>query len=75
MAIKYPKCQTDNPDKLKFCSECGTKSTSVDTPDESFIRTLEPPVEKLLSWEDADPGIAETGKIMDRMDKFKGSRD
>ena len=25
MAIKCPKCQTDNPDTLKFCGECGTR--------------------------------------------------
>ncbi|MGD9346504.1 MAG: zinc ribbon domain-containing protein [Candidatus Aminicenantes bacterium] len=25
MAIKCPKCQTDNPDTLKFCGECGTQ--------------------------------------------------
>ncbi|KPJ70282.1 hypothetical protein AMJ44_00120 [candidate division WOR-1 bacterium DG_54_3] len=25
MAIKCPKCQTDNPDTIKFCGECGTQ--------------------------------------------------
>ncbi len=25
MAVKCPKCQTDNPDTLKFCGECGTQ--------------------------------------------------
>jgi hypothetical protein len=25
LAIKCPKCHSDNPDTLKFCGECGTK--------------------------------------------------
>jgi|GEM_PF-5707047 len=29
MAVKYPKCQTDNPDTQKFCGECGTQLKSV----------------------------------------------
>ncbi len=28
MANKCPKCQTDNPDTLKFCGECGTQLPS-----------------------------------------------
>ncbi len=30
MAIKCPKCQTDNPDTLKFCGECGTQLISTE---------------------------------------------
>jgi serine/threonine protein kinase/tetratricopeptide (TPR) repeat protein len=29
MAIKCPKCNTDNPDRVKFCGECGTLLRSV----------------------------------------------
>ena len=47
MAVRCPKCQFENPDTVKFCSECGTQLTSVETPDESFTRTLETPVEVL----------------------------
>ncbi|UCG93730.1 MAG: zinc ribbon domain-containing protein [Candidatus Aerophobus sp.] len=25
MAVKCPKCQSDNPDTKKFCGECGTQ--------------------------------------------------
>jgi serine/threonine protein kinase/Tfp pilus assembly protein PilF len=28
MAIECPKCQTENPDTLKFCGECGTRLPS-----------------------------------------------
>ncbi len=30
MAIKCPKCQTNNPDTLKFCGECGTQLPSLE---------------------------------------------
>jgi len=33
MAIKCPKCNTDNPDTVKFCGECGTLLGSVQGPD------------------------------------------
>jgi serine/threonine protein kinase/Flp pilus assembly protein TadD len=33
MAIKCPKCRTDNPDTVKFCGECGTLLGSVWGPD------------------------------------------
>ncbi|MBN2266117.1 MAG: zinc ribbon domain-containing protein, partial [Candidatus Aminicenantes bacterium] len=25
MAVRCPKCHTDNPDALKYCGECGTR--------------------------------------------------
>ena len=33
MAIKCPKCNTDNPESVKFCGECGTLLGSVRGPD------------------------------------------
>ncbi len=43
MTIECPKCQTSNPDTVKFCGECGTKfDVDVDP-----TRTLETPTEDL----------------------------
>jgi serine/threonine-protein kinase len=47
MTTQCPKCKAENPDESKFCNECGTQINSVETPDESFTRTLETPVEDL----------------------------
>jgi serine/threonine-protein kinase len=47
MTTQCPKCKAKNPDESKFCNECGTQITSLETPDESFTRTLETPVEDL----------------------------
>lgn len=34
MSIKCPNCQTNNPDSLKFCGNCGTDlSSSIDIPE------------------------------------------
>ncbi len=46
MAAKCPKCQTDNPDEMKFCGECGSPLTlSKEIP---VTRTLETPTEELV---------------------------
>ena len=46
MAIKCPKCQTDNPDTQKFCGECATPLlTPRDIP---TTETLETPKEELI---------------------------
>ena len=45
MAVKCPKCQTDNPDTLKFCGECGTPLEA----DVVHTKTLEIPTEKLTT--------------------------
>jgi tetratricopeptide (TPR) repeat protein len=37
--MKCPKCETDNPESLKFCGECGTQLTAV----KSDIPSGEPP--------------------------------
>ncbi len=45
MAIKCPKCQTNNPDTLKFCGECGTQL--LPTKEIHVTETLETPKEEL----------------------------
>ncbi len=45
MSIKCPKCNTDNPDTLKFCGECGTQLPSLK--DIEITETLETPKEAL----------------------------
>lgn len=44
MAIKCPKCQTDNPDTQKFCGECATPLQP--TQDIGVTKTIETPVEE-----------------------------
>lgn len=47
MAIKCPKCQTDNPDTQKFCGECATPlHPSKEIP---VTKTLETPKEELTT--------------------------
>jgi len=44
MGIKCPKCQTDNPDTLKFCGECGTQlipTEEVSAPTETLEAAME----------------------------------
>jgi serine/threonine protein kinase/tetratricopeptide (TPR) repeat protein len=45
--MKCPKCQSDNPDTLKFCGECGTQLLSAEEAQASQTKTLETPVEEL----------------------------
>jgi len=45
MTNKCPKCQTDNPDTLKFCGECGTQLPSLK--DIDVTETIETPKEEL----------------------------
>jgi len=45
--MKCPKCNSDNPDTLKFCGECGTKLDLSDDAQISFTKTLETPREEL----------------------------
>jgi serine/threonine protein kinase/tetratricopeptide (TPR) repeat protein len=47
VAIKCPKCQSENPDNKQFCGDCGTKLTPIEEVQPSFTKTLETPVEKL----------------------------
>lgn len=47
MAIKCPKCQTDNPDTQKFCGECTTPLQP--SKDIEVTETLETPKEELTS--------------------------
>ncbi len=43
--MKCPKCNTDNPDTLKFCGECGTQLPSIE--EIEVTETLETPMEEL----------------------------
>ena len=45
MANECPKCQTNNPDTLKFCGECGTPLTA----DVVHTKTIETPTEELTT--------------------------
>jgi serine/threonine protein kinase len=47
VAHTCPKCQTNNPDSLKFCGECGTPLTGIDRVEISQTRTLQPPPQSL----------------------------
>jgi serine/threonine protein kinase/lipopolysaccharide biosynthesis regulator YciM len=47
VAIKCPKCQTDNPDTQKFCGECATPLPS--PKDIAVTETLETPKEELTT--------------------------
>ena len=65
--MKCPKCQTENPDKRKFCRECGAKLLSIcpqcgaeNPPDDKFCgdcghSLVEPSV--------ASPGRASVGQV------------
>ena len=45
MAVECPKCQTKNPDTLKFCGECGTPLP--DAKKAVHTKTIETPTEEL----------------------------
>ena len=47
MANKCPKCETNNPDTLKFCGECGTQLP--DMKDIQVTETIETPKEELTT--------------------------
>ena len=47
MINKCPKCNTNNPDTLKFCGECGTQLTPSDEVSPSITKTLETPITRL----------------------------
>jgi serine/threonine protein kinase len=47
MAVKCPKCQTDNPSDSKYCKECATPLFTSRDIDFSHTKTLETPVEEL----------------------------
>jgi serine/threonine protein kinase/Tfp pilus assembly protein PilF len=47
VAITCPKCNTENPDTVKFCGECGTQLISPEGPHVSKTLTLETRAERL----------------------------
>ncbi|MGD9347568.1 MAG: zinc ribbon domain-containing protein, partial [Candidatus Aminicenantes bacterium] len=47
MAIKCPKCKSENPDDSIYCSKCATPLSSDEHDQASFTKTLLTPVEDL----------------------------
>ncbi len=47
--MKCPKCESDNPDSVKFCGECGTNITSAEEAQPSITKTIETPREELTT--------------------------
>jgi len=45
--MKYPKCQTYNPDTKQFCGDCGTQLSPVEEGSPSITKTLETPTTRL----------------------------
>jgi serine/threonine protein kinase/Tol biopolymer transport system component len=43
VAIRCPKCQTNNPDTSRFCSNCATALTQAGQPSPAVTKTLESP--------------------------------
>ena len=60
MAVKCPKCRSDNPDTLKFCGECGTRISGESAAD--GIRGHEPnsPEFGIVSPNSMDPRLGAT---------------
>ena len=49
MAIKCPKCHSDNPDTVKFCGECGTQLPTPQAHPPVITETLQVPVSELTT--------------------------
>lgn len=47
--MKCPKCQTNNPEAASFCADCGTQLDVSKNTQVSFTKTIEKPVEELIS--------------------------
>ena len=61
MAVKCPKCQTDNPDDSKYCKECGTPL--MPSKDVSVTKTLQSPTRGFRK----DTVIAKKYKIIEKL--------
>jgi hypothetical protein len=48
MSVKCPKCQFENTDFVRFCSNCAASLTAVGDVEPSITRTLQNPTEDLL---------------------------
>lgn len=81
MAKKCPKCETNNPDTLKFCGECGTQLPPIK--DIEVTETMETPKEDLTTGSafagryqiiDADPGLPEVDNAGKKLDGLTSSR-
>jgi tetratricopeptide (TPR) repeat protein/TolB-like protein len=47
--MKCPKCETDNPESLKFCGECGTQLGVAEDIHTMPTKTIEAPIEELTT--------------------------
>ena len=47
--MNCPKCQTENADAARFCSDCGTSLTPVEDAPPSVTKTIETPREELTT--------------------------
>jgi len=47
--MKCPKCQSENPNTVKFCGECGTNFTSAEEAKPTITKTIETPREELTT--------------------------
>lgn len=49
MSNKYPKCNINKFDTVKFCGECGTQLPHCEGPKDLMTRTLKAPKEKVIT--------------------------
>jgi serine/threonine protein kinase/Flp pilus assembly protein TadD len=49
MAVKCPKCRSENPDTLKFCGECGTQLSSLKDINPEVTETFQAPLKELTT--------------------------
>jgi hypothetical protein len=47
--MKCPKCQSDNTDTARFCSNCGTPLSAAEQAQPSITKTIETPCEELTT--------------------------
>ena len=70
MSNKCPKCQTDNPDTLKFCGECGTQLPSLK--DIDVTETIETPKEfKELNQEECREYVSNLEELVIAVNEAK----
>jgi len=65
LSIRCSKCQTENPDTVKFCGECGAPLGSTENITEAFTQTLETPKQEFASG----ASFAERYQIIEKLGK------